>query len=220
MINMYKPSGLSWKDDPQYIGHLAVLSKLKEENFQPKVIYDIGSCEGNWTEMATTIWPNCEFYLFDANEDLNELYKERKYNYYLGLLSNTNDEQIKYYYNETFIAGNSYYKELTEAYSDDIYRILNSATLDKVIDNNAWPMPDLIKLDVQGSELDILEGGKKILSQAKYLIVELQHIEYNDSAPLFEESIATIEKRGWKLINSKFSSSDYTIDADYLFKKL
>ena len=217
---MYKPSGLSWKDDPQYIGHLAVLSKLKEENFQPKVIYDIGSCEGNWTEMATTIWPNCEFYLFDANEDLNELYKERKYDYYLGLLSKTNDEQIKYYYNETFIAGNSYYKELTEAYSDDTYRILNSATLDKVIDNNTWPMPDLIKMDVQGSELDILEGGKKILSQAKYLIVELQHIEYNDSAPLFEESIATIEKSGWKLINSKFSSSDYAIDADYLFKKL
>ena len=103
---MYKPSGLSWKDDTQYIGHLDVLSKLKEENFQPKVIYDIGSCEGNWTEMATTIWPNCEFYLFDANEDLNELYKGRKYNYYLGLLSNTNDEKMKYYYNETFIAGN------------------------------------------------------------------------------------------------------------------
>ena len=217
---MYKPSGLSWKDDTQYIGHLDVLSKLKEENFQPKVIYDIGSCEGNWTEMATTIWPNCEFYLFDANEDLNELYKGRKYNYYLGLLSNTNDEKIKYYYNETFIAGNSYYKELTEAYTDDTYRILNSVTLDKVIDNNNWPLPDLIKMDVQGSELDILEGGKKILSQAKYLIVELQHIEYNDNAPLFEESIATIEKSGWKLINSKFSSSDYSIDADYLFERV
>ena len=93
-------------------------------------------------------------------------------------------------------------------------------TLDKVIDNNNWPLPDLIKMDVQGSELDILEGGKKILSQAKYLIVELQHIEYNDNAPLFEESIATIEKSGWKLINSKFSSSDYSIDADYLFERV
>lgn len=217
---MYKPSGLSWKDDIQYVGHLDILSKLKEENFQPNVIYDIGSCEGNWTEMATTIWPNCEFYLFDANEDLNELYKGKKYNYYLGLLSNYNDKKIKYYYNETFIAGNSYYKELTEAYSDDKYRILNSMTLDKVIDNNNWPLPDLIKMDVQGSELDILEGGKKILSQAKYLIVELQHIEYNDKAPLFEESIDIIEKSGWKLINSKFSSSDYSIDADYLFERV
>ena len=93
-------------------------------------------------------------------------------------------------------------------------------TLDKVINDNNWPLPDLIKLDVQGSELDILDGAKKILSHAKYLIVELQHIEYNDNAPLFEESIAMIEKSGWKLINSQFSSSDYTIDADYLFKKL
>ena len=217
---MYRPSGLSWREDTQYIGHLSVLSKLKEENFQPKIIYDVGSCEGNWTEMATTIWPKCEYYLFDANEDLNELYEERKYNYYLGLLSNTNGEKIKYYYNETFIAGNSYYKELTEAYNDDTYRILNSVTLDKVINDNNWPLPDLIKLDVQGSELDILDGAKKILSHAKYLIVELQHIEYNDNAPLFEESIAMIEKSGWKLINSQFSSSDYTIDADYLFKKL
>ena len=92
-------------------------------------------------------------------------------------------------------------------------------TLDKVIDNNNWPLPDLIKIDAQGSELDILEGGSKILSNAKYLIVELQHIEYNDNAPLFEESIDIIENAGWKLINSKFSSSDYSIDADYLLKE-
>ena len=59
-IIMYKPSGLLWEDDIQYIGHLDVLSKLKEENFHPNVIYDIGSCEGNWTEMATTLWHECD----------------------------------------------------------------------------------------------------------------------------------------------------------------
>jgi FkbM family methyltransferase len=42
----------------------------------------------------------------------------------------------------------------------------------------------LVKIDVQGCELDILKGGINIINNAKYLVIELHNIQYNRGAPL------------------------------------
>ena len=50
------------------------------------------------------------------------------------------------------------------------------------------------------------------------MIVELQHMNYNEGASLAEESIGIIEKLGYELSEEKFSAAiDMGIDADYLF---
>ena len=42
---------------------------------------------------------------------------------------------------------------------------------------------DLIKIDVQGSEIDIIEGGLDIFKKAKGILMEVSLVEYNKSAP-------------------------------------
>ena len=42
-----------------------------------------------------------------------------------------------------------------------------------------WPAPDLIKMDIQGAEMDVLKGAQDCLKTCKDLIVELQTVEYN-----------------------------------------
>jgi hypothetical protein len=76
-----------------------------------------------------------------------------------------------------------------------------------------------MKLDVQGAECDILKGSTQVLESVEWLIVELQHINYNDGALLAADSIALIQSLGFELIHERFASSDATIDADYLFRK-
>jgi hypothetical protein len=73
----------------------------------------------------------------------------------------------------------------------------------------------LIKIDVQGAELDVLKGSLNTLSNCKYLIVELQDINYNNGAPLAPITIKYLEDNGWQLIASKFS--DNGPDGDYCF---
>ena len=48
---------------------------------------------------------------------------------------------------------------------------------------------DLIKVDTQGSELDVIEGGKEICMKAKAMLLEVSNTEYNKDAPLSEEVI-------------------------------
>ena len=211
------------KENPTHYGipedHINQLKKLRDGGFNPSVIYDIGSAVGHWREVALEIWPNAEIFMFEANEDLKEFYEYYGWNnYHIGLLSDKDDKSTNYYYNEEFIGGNSYYKENTDTYSEEKFRVLKSEKLETVIQRKGWPMPDLIKLDVQGAEIDILNGSGEILKYPEYIIVELQHLNFNEGALLAEESIGIIEKLGYELSEEKFSAAiDMEIDADYLF---
>jgi hypothetical protein len=51
----------------------------------------------------------------------------------------------------------------------------------------------LVKIDVQGAEVDIIRGGLNTLKHTTRMIVELQHTEYNKGAPLNIYSLPLIE---------------------------
>jgi len=59
--------------------------------------------------------------------------------------------------------------------------------LDELIDKHNLPIPDFIKLDTQGSELDILKGATKIVGKTPLIFTEMPIIEYNKGAPKFSE---------------------------------
>lgn len=91
--------------------------------------------------------------------------------------------------------------------------------LDTVVAERGFPLPDLVKIDVQGSEKDVVEGGIKTLSQAQRLIIEMQKVPYNENAPLVTETLPYIETvLNTKCIDPLFC--DNGPDGDYGFMKL
>jgi len=201
--------------------HKNFLKYLKEnENINPNVIYDIGSCVFHWLDEAQKVWPNSYYYCFEANTDMKDFYENNKKimsDYHLGLLSDMT-RIVDYYKSNEHPGGNSYYPEI---YYGHLYKPIKqtTTTLDMVVKNNNFKKPDMIKIDVQGSEIDVLHGAKKTLKSCNHLIVELQHVQYNKGAYLADESIEIIENEfGFKLINEKFC--DNGADADYYFSKI
>lgn len=207
--------------------HQEYLFKLKNEfNFNPKVIWDVGACVLHWTTIAKEVWPDAEFILFEAMEESEDLFVETNHKYCIGVFSDIDDKEIKFYKNVTFPGGNSYYMEnpqhstMAEALfanpSNQFSR--KTITLDSAQKNNNFAMPDLLKIDVQGCEIDILKGASNVLKNVQHLVVELQHLEYNIGAQLCDSSIPFIEGLGFKLVE-KFSLSSHA-DADYHFIKI
>jgi FkbM family methyltransferase len=199
--------------------HVNVLSKISKE-FTPNVIYDIGASTLHWTKEARKIWDNSDIYAFDVIEEAEKLYKSQNIKYNIGVLSDSDNKMIKFYENKNNPAGNSYYKEIGHPKSHIVYPEENHSmkiamTLETIVKKNNYNLPDLVKIDVQGAELDILKGGMNIINHAKYLIIELQHVEYNRGAPLANTTIDFLNKSGWEIVEEKFSNNGP--DADYLF---
>jgi len=99
-------------------------------------------------------------------------------------------------------------------YSDRYVRKLRTITLDAVASLKRFPPPDLIKMDVQGAELDVLKGAQETIKTAKHIILELQIVEYNKGAPLKDTVIAYMDSIGYDCLGL-FSNNGP--DGDYHF---
>jgi len=60
--------------------------------------------------------------------------------------------------------------------------------------------PDVIKLDIQGAELDVLRGAERILSQALLVESEVEFQSLYVGQPLFRDIDAFMAGKGWALL--------------------
>lgn len=93
--------------------------------------------------------------------------------------------------------GDSYYKEYHNIYENLNPEKHQSISLDEYIEDHNLPFPDFIKIDTQGSELDILRGAKKSLKNCHGLLVELSLIQNNENCPKFYEVISFLEEHNF-----------------------
>ena len=205
--------------------HLEYLYRMRDEfNIKPKVIYDIGACVLHWTREAINVWNDAQFFAFEGMPESEDIFKYFKIPYNIGVLSSETGKEVDFIQNTYHPGGNSYYAENTEInptsnafYEGAVVRKVKAVSLDDVVSQRGFPAPDLIKMDVQGAELDILKGAQNTLKSCNDVILELQKVEYNKGAPLRGDVIAYMETIGFRLTSGPFSEA--TFDGDYHFTR-
>ena len=171
----------------QVTNTFVALESLNKKGFVPDIIIDIGCGYGEWFLKANKIFNNSKFYLFDADktneEKLSKLKtKFKNINYKICLLSNERKQQ-KFY---RMGYGSSVYEEKSD-YSREIDNLTSSTLNDELNINLIRKSKNMIKLDVQGAEIDILQGLQDNLSLFEVVILEASLREHNLGSPLFHE---------------------------------
>jgi FkbM family methyltransferase len=170
-----------------------------QEYFLPYRILDIGANIGQFHILAKQTFLDAYIFSIEASSACEESLKQITDNYYIGMLAKDNSEYNFYSRkNDPTCTGNSIYKELTQFYSDDQLDIIKKKgiKLDDLFEEESEF--DLIKIDTQGSELDIISGGFKLCSKAKGILLEVSLTQYNENAPLYNEVINYMENIGFK----------------------
>ena len=168
--------------------HRQFLRYISKLPIEINSIFDIGAFKGEWSIEAQKIFKNAKFQLFDINPYLLENPIKLNGNFHNILLSDTIKNVEYFKLNGT---GDSYFKEKSKYYENVAPEVIQTNTLDNVLNSKSSLIsnPDLIKIDSQGSELEIFTGAKNILLDLKIIIAELPIIEYNQGAPNFSEYI-------------------------------
>ena len=168
---------------------------FKCHNIEINTVLDVGAHKGKWTQTFKEHYPNVKSLMIEANDDhIEDLKKVGPY--MLALLGKDNEE-VDYYMCEdkNNNHGNGIYKENTNVPFKSIKR--KTTTLDSLLPGQRF---DLIKLDVQGAELDIIKGSPGFIHQAKYLWLELQPHNYNIGAPSAGKVIGYLNQIGFEII--------------------
>ena len=170
-----------------------------QEYFIPYRILDIGANIGQFHKLAQSVYPEAFIFSIEASPECEQALKEITPNYYIGLLAKDNSEYDFYSRKDAPTGtGNSIYRELTHFYSDDKLEILKQIgiKLDDLFEEGSEF--DLVKIDTQGSELDIISGGLNLCRKAKGIILEVSLTQYNEGAPLYDEVISFMENLGFR----------------------
>lgn len=177
--------------------HAKRFQAYRKLGFFPNSILDIGAYEGHWTKMIRQIYPTATNTMIEANKDKKEIL-EKIGNTYIAVLGEQEGKEIDYFRCKDGVpTGNGIYQENTQFKFEPEKRICT--TLDTLFDEH--DRFDLIKMDVQGAELDIIKGGLRTIRKSEALLLELQMTEYNLGAPMAQDVICYLADRGFEFID-------------------
>jgi FkbM family methyltransferase len=181
------------------------VKQLIKDGFEFRSVYDVGAYKGDWTREIKLILPNSEFFLFEGNEDHESFLQNVGSKYCLAVLSDADGER-----NWWSIAGtgDSLFRENHDFYEHLEPAIKFTRTLDNLISEMKLPPPDLIKIDVQGAEIEVLKGASVSVQYASIVILEVPIIEYNIGAPQISDYLNYMKSIGFfplKLLEIHYS---------------
>lgn len=162
---------------PTMWGSLQNLSRY----FRPGGIIDVGANVGAWSAGARAIF-NCPIHMIEAQPSLEPHLKSRGFPYTITLLGRETRPRVDFHLSGT---GSSVMEEVTGFQKERIS--LPMVRLDDLKLNLSDPL--LLKLDVQGFELEVLAGATETLKRTEVLLAEVSLLEYNKGQPLMDEVI-------------------------------
>jgi len=181
--------------------HRNALARLKSLGFAPAVIYDIGAYRGGWTRVASEVFPDAQFVLFEANGDHAPELAASGHRYFIAALGAADGGARAFHVPRAGdVTGASLYVENTPHYAAANLQVREVATmrLDTLVAREKLLAPDLVKVDVQGAELEVLAGASATFAGARVLVLEVSLVDYNKRAPLIAEVIAAVDGIGFK----------------------
>jgi FkbM family methyltransferase len=155
-------------------------------SFNLETVYDIGASDGSFTNgIKKHLHPDTKYHLFEPYQ-YPEIEVDSDHQWHRVYLSDK-EKKVQFYINDKYHTGNSYYRENTPAFNNIEPTEVTTVALDSYVAENNLPLPDIIKIDTQGSELDILKGGTYCLKNASIVILEVPLLPYNEGSPEISE---------------------------------
>ena len=175
---------------------------LKSVQFNPKYIIDVGANKGTWTREALVAFPDCRFTLLEPQSDLKEFIKDLlnqnpKVSFHaVGAGKKTGSFKFTFVDRDDSCSFN--YSE-DEARSMGYKQIeIPVITLNEFVAGQALPIPDIIKIDAEGLDIEVLEGASNFFGKTEVFMVEAGVVNkiFSNS---FLEVINYMDKKNYRL---------------------
>ncbi|MBW4604815.1 MAG: FkbM family methyltransferase [Calothrix sp. FI2-JRJ7] len=183
------------------------LTRIKQLGFSPTCVCDIGASDGSWTKSISEVFPDASFHMFEPQAEAPE-YKEG-----LAEVINSDIQCVLHPFalgsesaklslsispnplgSSLLVEGNSKYFPSST--------VVDIIPLDEMVKQSAIPYPQLLKLDVQGYELEILKGATSVLKHVEVILVESWLVRgYGSKTPLLLELSQWLAQHGFFLFD-------------------
>ena len=177
------------------------LRHLRQRGLRPAAVVDIGAFRGEWTQMAQAVFPEAQFLMVEAQPSQQPTLEAvartlgRNVAVRIALLGPESREAATLHQYDHAATAASVLSDPRSSHSRSI--TCPMVTLDQLLADAGFPAVGLLKLDVQGFELEVLKGARQTLEQAEAILLEVSLIALYQNNPLLHEVTAFMHDRGF-----------------------
>ncbi|BAZ01858.1 hypothetical protein NIES37_58650 [Tolypothrix tenuis PCC 7101] len=174
------------------------VERLSKVGFKPKHIFDVGAYQGEFAKLCLQSFPNAKITCFEVLENrvhqLQQLTSQNPAVQVIPVLLGA-EAQEKVQFNEAETASSVLIEHFPQNFPVKFYPM---TTIDAIVHEHFNGIsPELLKLDVQGYELEVLKGAEKSLSLMKMVLAEVNLIDIHQNAALLAELVGWLNERNW-----------------------
>jgi len=173
-------------------------------DFLPQAIVDVGANKGKYSSFIHRMYPDAAILMIEADSKHEEKLKKfasdkPNVEYNIALLSSEENEEVNWFGGGD--TGNSMFRERSKFYENDTPVTKTTATLDNIVTSShvSSLSVDIIKVDVQGAELMVLQGARQALSKATFVQFEGSTVAYNEGGSCTWQVDAFLRSQGYAL---------------------
>ncbi|MEM6883633.1 MAG: FkbM family methyltransferase [Verrucomicrobiota bacterium] len=201
-MNIFKYLPESFKEKVRHragaITENARLQNLRHAGFNPQRIIDAGAYLGTWSQQVHQIFPEAKILLIEPQpslkEDLQALAEGIPGSYFCACAVGAAAGEVLLYQQHS----NSRIISPESSLAQQKTNTVEMRTLANLCQTCDFPNPDLIKLDLQGSEMAALKGAGNLWGNTEVFIVESSWLPIGTSE-LAYELIHAMHKKGYRL---------------------
>ena len=206
------------------------LERLVKDIKAPETIIDIGSNKGQFILLMEQIFPNKIVYSFEPIiEMINKQKKFYKYKKNITFHNLALGSSIcsKEFLITSRMDSSSFLKVVSNTNKSKNYSVIEKrdikvSTLDKIFLNEKISHPILIKMDVQGYELEVLKGANDLLKKIDYLLLEVSDNEMYQNQPTEKIIVEYLKNFNFEIYRSndwlKIQNTNFN-QRDIIFQK-
>lgn len=208
-------------------GVAASMEHLRVPISSPGTVIDVGASAGQFALLARTRWPTAKIVSFEPLAAARARYARVLFETELrpcalGAVAGTAKMHISAQDDSSSLL--SIGGRQTEVFpgTEEIAAVdVQVLRLDDAV-NPGWPAPWLLKIDVQGFELEVLRGSAGILALVAEVYVECSFLELYEGQALADEVIAFLLPAGLRLAGVFNIARHHgeAIQADLLFRRV
>jgi FkbM family methyltransferase len=175
---------------------LALVGRLKQLGVRPRVIVDVGANRGQFSSACVAYFPDSRVFAVEAipaaRARLEVLFAGHPNVSVVSAAVGARAERRIFHVNEfshssSFLPLHANHKRaFAHAIKTEPVE-LEIVALDQLIFEGRLELPDLLKLDVQGFELEVLAGAANTLPETRWIVLETAFTQLYEGERLFAE---------------------------------
>jgi FkbM family methyltransferase len=159
----------------------AALTQAASAGRAPRTVIDVGAAFGEFSRQCFAVFPNAAYLLLEPLEEYRANLDRLKADIphaSVVVAAAAGHEGMRDINVHRDLVGSSLYLEQEDSAVDGTPRRVRTVSLDDVVASHRLEPPYLLKVDVQGAELDVLSGAETVLWHVEWAMLEVSFFEF------------------------------------------